>query len=96
MQPCEQMHDYMFIIYGSDVCVLYFVKVYTFLKSWKYSIIFDFVDNKCLHRKNKEKHLSEWNHTKCHNAYLDGLGLLLPRDKIFIGFYKAHLMLAGS
>lgn len=31
MQPCEQMHDYMFIIYGSNVLVLYFVKVYTFL-----------------------------------------------------------------
>lgn len=31
MQPCEQMHDYMFIIYGSNVSVLYFVKVYTFL-----------------------------------------------------------------
>lgn len=25
------MHDYMFIIYGSNVSVLYFVKVYTFL-----------------------------------------------------------------
>lgn len=35
MQPCEQMHDYMSIIYGSDVCVLYFVKVYTFLKILK-------------------------------------------------------------
>lgn len=31
MQPREQMHDYMFIIYGSNVSVLYFVKVYTFL-----------------------------------------------------------------
>lgn len=31
MQPREQMHDYMFIIYGSNVLVLYFVKVYTFL-----------------------------------------------------------------
>ena len=31
MQPCEQMHDYMFIIYGLNVSVLYFVKVYTFL-----------------------------------------------------------------
>lgn len=31
MQPCEQMHDYMFIIYGSNVLVFYFVKVYTFL-----------------------------------------------------------------
>lgn len=31
MQPREQMHDYMFIIYGLNVSVLYFVKVYTFL-----------------------------------------------------------------
>lgn len=31
MQPWEQMHDYMFIIYDSNVSVLYFVKVYTFL-----------------------------------------------------------------
>lgn len=53
MQPCEQMHDYMFIIYGSNVSVLYFVKVYTFL-ILKVFLRFSYV-NKCQHWKKEKK-----------------------------------------
>lgn len=59
MQPCEQMHDYMFIIYGSNVSVLYFVKVYTFLILKVLLLLFCFFVNKCRHSRKKKK--SKWN-----------------------------------
>lgn len=61
MQPCEQMHDYMFIIYGSNVSVLYFVKVYTFLilkiLLWLFYFIFLLINVSTQEKKKKSK----WN-----------------------------------
>lgn len=55
MQPCEQMHDYMFIIYGLNVSVLYFVKVYTFLiLKVLLEFFFVFFVNKCQHSRKKK------------------------------------------
>lgn len=59
MQPREQMHDYMFIIYGSNVSVLYFVKVYTFLilkvlLQFFYVLFVYFFVNKCQHLRKKK------------------------------------------
>lgn len=70
MQPCEQMHDYMFIIYGLNVSVLYFVKVYTFLilkvlfQVFYFNFYLFFVIVSTQEKKRKKK--SKWNenHTK--------------------------------
>lgn len=55
MQPCEQMHDYMFIIYGSDVSVLYFVKVYTFLNPKSIQLFLILLIINVHNEKNKKK-----------------------------------------
>lgn len=62
MQPCEQMHDYMFIIYGSNVLVLYFVKVYTFLILKVLLRLFFLFVHKCQHSRRKKKN-PKWNET---------------------------------
>lgn len=58
MQPCEQMHDYMFIIYGLNVSVLYFVKVYTFLILKILLQLFCFL---LINVSTQEKKKSKWN-----------------------------------
>lgn len=60
MQPCEQMHDYMFIIYGSNVSVLYFVKVYTFLILKVLLRLFYFIFL-LINVSTQEKKKSKWN-----------------------------------
>lgn len=51
------MHDYMFIIYGSNVLVFYFVKVYTFLNTESITLVvlFPFINVNTREGKKKKK-----------------------------------------
>lgn len=60
------MHDYMFIIYGSNVSVLYFVKVYTFLIL---KVLIEFFSLLLINviTKKKKKKSQKWNE----NTHID-------------------------
>lgn len=58
------MHDYMFIIYGSNVSVLYFVKVYTFLIL---KVLIEFFSLLLINVITKKKKSQKWNE----NTHID-------------------------